>query len=72
MLAILSWLKTHHKYAQISLVCSGYKDETNKLYRLNEFSDEQLIQRYKTGLYLGKMIYHMRIMFGNSLVVKTH
>jgi hypothetical protein len=46
MIAVLSWLKAHRKYAQISLVCSGKEDETEKLYALNELSDEQLLQLY--------------------------
>lgn len=42
MLAVISWLLTNRKYAQISLVCSGKEDESDKLYGLNELSDGQL------------------------------
>ncbi|MGB5666748.1 MAG: DUF1835 domain-containing protein [Maribacter sp.] len=47
MLAVISWLKTHRKYAQISLVCSGDEDETDKMYGLNELSDEQLLELFE-------------------------
>ena len=46
MLAVISWLKTHRKYAQISLVCSGNEDETDKMYSLGEVSDEKLLELY--------------------------
>ncbi|RKR13152.1 uncharacterized protein DUF1835 [Maribacter vaceletii] len=47
MLAVISWLKTHRKYAQISLVCSGKEDKTDKLYALNELTDAKLLKLYK-------------------------
>lgn len=47
MLAVLSWLKTHRKYAEISLVCSGNEDETDRMYGLCELSDEQLLDLYE-------------------------
>ncbi|MEM1336229.1 MAG: DUF1835 domain-containing protein [Bacteroidota bacterium] len=47
MLAVLSWLKTHRRHAEISLVCSGKEDETDRLYALNELSDEQLLTLYE-------------------------
>lgn len=47
MLAVLSWLKTHRKDAEISLVCSGKEDDTNKMYALNELSDEKLDVLYE-------------------------
>ena len=47
MLAVLSWLKTHRRHAEISLVCSGNEDETEKLYGLNELSDEKLLSLYE-------------------------
>ncbi len=46
MLAILSWLKTHRRHAEISLVCSGKEDDTDKLYSLNQLTDEQLVALY--------------------------
>lgn len=47
MLAVISWLLANRKYAQISLVCSGSEDGTDKMYELNELSDEQLLGLYK-------------------------
>ncbi|MGW9686334.1 DUF1835 domain-containing protein [Flagellimonas sp. 2504JD1-5] len=47
MLAVLSWLKTHRRHAEISLVCSGNEDESDKLYGLGELSDEQLMLLYE-------------------------
>ena len=47
MLAVISWLKTHRKYAQISLVCSGKEGKTDKLYALNELTDAKLLKLYK-------------------------
>ncbi len=46
MLAVLSWLKTHRKYAQISLVCSGMEDGSDQLLGLNQLSEEQLMRLY--------------------------
>lgn len=54
MLAVLSWLKTHRRYADISLVCSGNEDETDKLYGLNELSDEQLHELYNNRIHLSQ------------------
>jgi hypothetical protein len=48
MLAVLSWLKANRKYAEISLVCSGKEDATDKLYGLNELDNEQLMKLYET------------------------
>lgn len=47
MLAVISWLLANRKYAEISLVCSGKEDESDKLYSLNELSDEQLHSLYR-------------------------
>jgi len=47
MLAVISWLKTHRKYAHISLVCSGDEDDTDKMYGLGEVSDEKLLELYE-------------------------
>lgn len=46
MLAVISWLKTNRRHAEISLICSGNEDDTDKLYSLNELSDEQLMARF--------------------------
>jgi len=47
MLAVLSWLKTHRRHAEISLVCSGREDGGDRLYALTELSDEQLMDLYE-------------------------
>ncbi len=47
MLAVLSWLKTHRKYAEISLVCSGKEDQSDKLFGLNELSNTKLVNLYE-------------------------
>ncbi len=54
MLAVISWLKTNRKYAQISLVCSGKEDETDTLYALNQLSDEQLLKLYNSKTVLSQ------------------
>ncbi|MGB5238003.1 MAG: DUF1835 domain-containing protein, partial [Flavobacteriaceae bacterium] len=54
MLAVLSWLKTHRRYAQISLVCSGDEDGSEKFFGLNELSDEQLIRLYDNRVHLSQ------------------
>lgn len=46
MLAVLSWLKTHRRHADIFLVCSGKEDHTDKLYGLSELTDDQLMNLY--------------------------
>ena len=52
MLAVISWLKTHRKYAHISLVCSGNEDETDKMYSLGDVSDEKLRELYENRIEL--------------------
>jgi hypothetical protein len=52
MLAVLSWLKANRKYAEITLVCSGKEDDSDKLYGLNDLSDEQLLKRYEKRIVL--------------------
>ena len=47
MLAVLSWLKVNRKYAEISLVCSGNEDSSDKLYSLNELDSDQLMKLYE-------------------------
>jgi hypothetical protein len=54
MLAVISWLKTHRRHVQISLVCSGYEDETNHLYALNELSDERIHELFKNRAILSQ------------------
>jgi hypothetical protein len=54
MLAVLSWLKTHRRHAEISLVCSGKEDETDKLYALNELSDDKLVSLYENRTILSQ------------------
>lgn len=54
MLAVLSWLKKHRRYAEVYLVCSGDEDETNRLYRLNDLSDEQLLNSFENKVKLSQ------------------
>jgi len=54
MLAVLSWLKKHRRYAEVYMVCSGDEDETNRLYRLNDLSDEQLLNSYENKVKLSQ------------------
>lgn len=54
MLAVVSWLKTHRRHAEISLVCSGKEDATDKMYGLNELSNEQLVQLYENKVVLSQ------------------
>ena len=48
MLAVISWLKANRKYAEISLVCSGKEDDSDKLYALNELDNDQLTKLYES------------------------
>ena len=52
MLAVISWLKTHRKYAHISLVCSGKEDDSDKMYGLGELDDERLLKAYENRVEL--------------------
>ncbi|MEN1783771.1 MAG: DUF1835 domain-containing protein [Bacteroidota bacterium] len=52
MLAILSWLKTHRRYAEISLVCSGRVEGSDEYFGLNELSDEALAKLYQNKIVL--------------------
>ncbi len=52
MLAVLSWLKTHRRHAEISLICSGKEDETDRLFGLNELSQQQLLNLYENRIKL--------------------
>jgi hypothetical protein len=54
LLAVISWLKTHRRHVQISLVCSGNEDETNRLYALNDLSDEQIKKLFKKRVELSQ------------------
>jgi hypothetical protein len=54
MLAVLSWLKKHRRYAEIYLVCSGDEDETSRLYELSDLSDEQLLNSYENKIKLSQ------------------
>ena len=55
MLAVISWLKTHRRHVQISLVCSGYEDDSNRLYGLNELTDEQIHAHFKSRVSLSQI-----------------
>ena len=52
MLAVVSWLKMHRRYAEISIVCSGKIDGETKLYSLTELTDEQLLAHYEERIFL--------------------
>ncbi|SDL23662.1 DUF1835 domain-containing protein [Kriegella aquimaris] len=54
MLAVLSWLQTHRKYAEISLVCSGNEDDSDTMYGLCDLSDEQLLNMYENRTVLNQ------------------
>ena len=54
MIAVISWLKMHRKYADISLICSGKEDASDKLYGLNELDDEQLRNLYENRTALSR------------------
>ncbi|MGB5190465.1 DUF1835 domain-containing protein [Robiginitalea sp.] len=54
MLAVISWLKTHRRHVQISLICTGYEDESNHLYGLNELSDDQIQEQLKSRVTLSQ------------------
>ena len=54
MLAVISWLKTHRRHIQISLICTGYEDESNHLYGLNELSDDQIQEQLKSRVTLSQ------------------
>ncbi len=54
LLAVVSWLKANRKYAEISLVCSGKEDESDKLYGLNELTNEQLQKLYDNKVILNQ------------------
>ncbi|MCK0158207.1 DUF1835 domain-containing protein [Cellulophaga sp. F20128] len=52
MLAVVSWLKMHRRYAEISIVCSGKVEGQQKMFGLNELTEDQLLNLYenKTSL----------------------
>ncbi len=52
MLAVISWLKHHRKYAEIYLVCSGKEDETDTLYGLGDLNENQLYKLYNNKVLL--------------------
>lgn len=54
MLAVISWLKANRKYAQISLVCSGKEDDSDKLYGLTELTNDQLLGLYENRTILSQ------------------
>lgn len=54
MIAVINWLKKHRPGAQISLVCSGNEDDTDKMYGLSELSKEQLTSLFENRTILTK------------------
>lgn len=54
MLAVISWLKTHRRHAEISLVCSGKMEGKEGLFGLCELTDDQLQEAYKNRVQLSQ------------------
>lgn len=54
MLAVISWLKSHRRHVQISLVCSGNEDNSDHLYALNELSDDHIKKLFKKRVELSQ------------------
>ena len=52
LLAVISWLKTHRRHVTISMICSGNEDDTERLYGLNDLSDEQLRKHFENRVVL--------------------
>lgn len=52
MLAVISWLKTHRRYSDIFLINSGKIKGEEKLFGLNELTDEQLLQHFENKVHL--------------------
>lgn len=54
LLAVLSWLKTHRRHAEISLICNGKQDGRQTPYELNEVSNEKLLSLYENRMPLSQ------------------
>jgi hypothetical protein len=54
MIAVLSWLKTHRRDAQISLICSGNEDGTDTMYGLCDNDDEKIKTLFNKRVYLNQ------------------
>ena len=54
MLAVISWLKTHRRHAEISLACSGKVEGEGKYFGLCELNDEQLHSLYNNRIKLSQ------------------
>ena len=52
LLAVISWLKTHRRHVEISMVCSGREDQSDRLYALNDLTDQQLQEHYENRVVL--------------------
>ncbi|HSR59925.1 MAG TPA: DUF1835 domain-containing protein [Robiginitalea sp.] len=52
MLAVISWLKTHRRHAEITLACSGDQSGDGQFKSLGELTDEQLHDLYQKRLHL--------------------
>ncbi|NNF19792.1 MAG: DUF1835 domain-containing protein, partial [Flavobacteriaceae bacterium] len=48
MLAVLSWLKTHRRHAEISMVRTSIDPETSQLTSLNKLSNEKLLSLFSS------------------------
>ena len=54
MLAVLSWLKTHRKHAEVALVYRRKKEKNNAIYNLDALSDEALLELYENRIILSQ------------------
>lgn len=54
MLAVISWLKRYRNNRKISLICSGKVENSEKLFTLNELSNEQLKNHFDNRLELNQ------------------
>ena len=54
MLAVISWLKTHRRHAEISLACSGKVEGEGRYLGLCELNDEQLHRLYDQRISLSQ------------------
>ena len=54
MLAVISWLKHYRKGYQISLVCSGEKKGSKKMFGLSQLNGTEIDQHYKNRIELNQ------------------
>ena len=54
MLAVISWLKTHRRHAQITLACSGEQEGDDRMRTLAELNDDQLRSLFENRVELSQ------------------